>query len=112
MNLPERCYSYFLQEFVAYFSADKPFEQGVEDLKRLLRIDVANSRLQAISRDFGTDYDGFYDESPPEPSEPEGEIQVVSFDGKGVPTVKREAAEIMPDLPPTKAVTTAMQKEA
>ena len=45
-----------------------------------------------VSRDSCIDYDEFYaDKSVPD-SETERELQVLSFDGKGVPVIKKEAA--------------------
>ena len=47
-----------------------------------------------ISQYSCTSYDKFYEQKPPPSKESEGELQVVSFDGKGVPVIKRELSEL------------------
>ncbi|EFK10981.1 conserved hypothetical protein [delta proteobacterium NaphS2] len=43
-------------------------------------------------------YDEFYESKEPPSPESEGSVQVIGFDGKGVPVIKQEAAKIQARL--------------
>jgi hypothetical protein len=97
-NLPERSYSYVLQEWMDLLCLRDSFEEGEVSLDKLLGLKVASSRFEVVSRESSRDYEGFYESREvPEP-ESEGELQVLSFDGKGVPVIKREAAKLQSRL--------------
>ena len=81
-NLPDRCYSYLLQEWMNFFNLRETFKESQISLNKLLGLKISQSRFEVISRESTTDY------------ETEGELQVLSFDGKGVPVIKKEAAKI------------------
>jgi len=93
-NLPERCYSYLLQEWMDFFSIRETFGEAHLSLKKLLGLTVSTSRFEVVSQESSKDYDAFYAGKQAPSSDSEGDIQVVSFDGKGVPVIKREAAEL------------------
>ncbi len=93
-NLPERCYSYLLQEWMDLFSIRDSFGEAKISLTKLLGLDIKQSRFEIISRESCSSYDEFYKTKEiPEPSS-EGKYKVASFDGKGVPVIKKEAAKI------------------
>ena len=92
VNLPERTYSYFLQEMMCSLSQRMPFGEEMGFFKKFFGHSFSPRSLETVNRDVAASYDTFYDETRPEPVKPEGEIQVVSFDGKGVPMVKEEIA--------------------
>jgi hypothetical protein len=95
-DLPERCYSYVLQEWMDHVSIRESFQEAEGTLATLLGVQVSASRYEVVNRASITHegYEQFYDEKPlPSPDE-EGAIQVLSFDGKGVPVIKREAADL------------------
>lgn len=98
VNLPKRCYSYYLQEWMNSFSIEHPFEEGAMRLKHLLGISLVESAMVQVARDGARTYEVFYEEKEPPAPEEEGEIHVVSFDGKGTPIIKSEAAEIQAKL--------------
>ena len=93
-DLPDRCYSYLLQEIMDFLSVRDSFNEAALSLNKLFCIDVSQSRFEVISQDTYTSYDEFYESKQPPPSESEGEIQALSFDGKGVPVIKREAVKL------------------
>ncbi|MCI5211881.1 MAG: hypothetical protein D3910_24580 [Candidatus Electrothrix sp. ATG2] len=55
---------------------------------------ISSSRFEVVNRDGADKYDKFYEDKELPASDTEGELQVLQFDGKGVPVIKREAAKI------------------
>jgi hypothetical protein len=95
-DLPERCYSYLLQEWMDHLSIRESFKEAEVTLATLLGVQVSASRFEVVTQASVTQdgYEQFYaDKLPPSPSQ-EGAIQVLGFDGKGVPIIKREAAQL------------------
>ena len=93
-DLPQRCYSYFLQELMDFISIRDSFDEAALSLKKFFGLDIRSSRLEVIVEDTHTSYDEFYEAKPVPSAQSEGQIQVLSFDGKGVPMIKREAAKL------------------
>jgi hypothetical protein len=94
VNLPERCYSYFLQEWMTLFAVEHPFTDSAGFFAQLFDLDVAESVLMEVAQEAPADYEGFYAQRPVPPEESAGELLVVSFDGKGVPMIKEEAVKL------------------
>jgi hypothetical protein len=97
-NLPKRCYSYLLQEWMDLLSLRDGFAESSLSLEKLLRLDVKASRLEVVNQESVDEYDQFYHRKDLPDAESEGELQVLSFDGKGVPVIKREAAKLQARL--------------
>src|SRR5215831_15116083 len=95
VNLPERCYSYFLQEWMTLFEVEHPFQESAGLFERLFDLDLAESVLMAVAPE---DYEAFYAQRPVPQEDTEGELLVVSFDGKGVPMLKEEAVKLKAKL--------------
>jgi len=100
VNLPERCYSYFLQEWMTLFEVEHPFKESASWFEQLFDLDVAESVLMEVAKEAPEDYEGFYAQRPVALEASEGELLVVSFDGKGVPMVKAEAVKLKAKLGP------------
>lgn len=98
VNLPERCYSYFLQEWMTLFAVEHPFKESAEFFAPLFDLDVAESVLMEVAKEAPQDYEGFYAQRPVPPEDSAGELLVVSFDGKGVPMIKEEAVKLKAKL--------------
>jgi len=98
VNFPMRRYSHFLQEWMAEFCVEQPFSESASKLKRFFDLDLAESVLGTAARERQVDYDAFYEQKAPPTPETEGELQVVSFDGKGVPVIRAEAAKLKAKL--------------
>lgn len=98
VNVPERCYSYFLQEWMTLFAVEHPFKESAGWFDQLFDLDVAESVLIDVAKDAYEDYDAFYTQRPAPSEDTEGEILVVSVDGKGVPMIKAEAAKLQAKL--------------
>ena len=97
-NLPERSYSYLLQDWMNLLSIRDSFGEASVTLNKLLRSGVSPSRFEVVNRESANSYDEFYENKEVPASENEGEIQVIGFDGKGVPVIKSEAAKIQSRL--------------
>ena len=93
-NLPEQKYSYFLQEFINSLSISNAFEHASEKIDQFLNMKLHSSVLELVNRKSSMHYENFYEQKEVPELESEGEIQVASFDGKGVPMIKKEAAKI------------------
>jgi len=97
-NLPERCYSYLLQEWMNVLSIRDSFGEASVTLNKLLGSAVSPSRFEIVNRESANSYDEFYQNREMPKPESEGEINTVQFDGKGVPVIKSEAAKIQSRL--------------
>jgi hypothetical protein len=97
-NLPERTYSYLLQEWMDLFSIRDSFRESSVSLNKLLGLEISQSRFEVVNRESANSYDEFYENKEQPVPESEGKIQVIGFDGKGVPIIKSEAAKIQPRL--------------
>ena len=97
-NLPERSYSYLLQEWMDLLSIRDSFGEASVTLNKLLGSGVSSSRFEVVNRESANSYDTFYKNKEAPTPESEGEIHTIGFDGKGVPVIKSEAAKIQSRL--------------
>lgn len=93
-NLPERSYSYLLQEWMNLLSVLDSFGDASVTLNKILKSGISPSRFEVVNRESANSYDEFYQNKEPPTPDSEGEIQVIGFDGKGVPVIKSEAAKL------------------
>ena len=95
LNLPKRCYSYFLSEMVNFLDIKGAYLEGTKFLEKFFGLKVSVSALETISCESSVKYEDYYDlkNSLPETGK-KADFTVVSFDGKGVPVIKKEAAKI------------------
>lgn len=93
LNLPERVYSYHLQEVVVRHAVDQTYERAVKNIGDTFGIVLSPRSIMDILQDCSTHADAFREEQPAPASEGEGEILVVSVDGKGVPMRKEHLAD-------------------
>lgn len=96
VDLPERCYSYLLQEWMDHLSIRRSFKDSELTLDKLLGVHVSASRFEVINQASVNpgSYSRFYAQKERPSLDEEGEIQVLQFDGKGVPMIKTEAAKL------------------
>lgn len=88
LNLPIRCYSYFLSEWVNQLTLHRAYEHTSAFLKKFLGLELSVSALETISQESATQYEAYYAGKKTLPkAEPTGAWTVVSFDGKGVPMI-------------------------
>ena len=94
LNLPEGKCSYLLQEFSQMFCVEKAFGVGARQFEAVFGQRLSVDTLESINRAMG-EQAGRYLEQMPRPKPPEeGAILVATADGKGVPLVKSDAAEV------------------
>jgi len=93
LNLPERAYSYHLQELLVRNGADLTYENSLDCLENLFGVKLSPRSMMEILENASRHNDGFRDIQPPPPKEKEGEILVVSADSKGIPIRKEHPAE-------------------
>jgi len=94
VNFPKRCDSYFLQEWMTVFAVEHPFKERAGFFAPLVELEVAESVLMEVAQEAPEDYEGFYAQRPVPPEDNEGELLVVSVDGKGVPMIKEAAVKL------------------
>lgn len=95
-NLPRGIYSHFLQEIGNSLCMNDTFKNSSSNLERLFGLNIRPKQLEQITRQQTDDVEEFYPQKPLPSTQTEGEIQVLSFDGKGVPVTKRDGAAIKP----------------
>jgi len=95
LNLPERRYSYFLSEMLNHLNIKGAYSEGTGFIRKFFDLSVSVSASETVSAESASGYEEYYEtgKAPGEPSEKKDFI-AVSFDGKGVPMIKKEAAKI------------------
>ena len=68
-NLPERSYSYLLQEWMDLLSVRDSFGESSCTLKKLLNLKISPSRFEVVNRESSNGYDDFYESKEPPSSE-------------------------------------------
>jgi hypothetical protein len=91
LQLSERQTSYLLEEFSQYFCVDQAFQQAARGIELLLNQKLSVDVLERTNRRLGDQADAFLDQLPCPPANKEGELLVLTGDGKGVPLVKEDA---------------------
>ena len=87
-------YSPLLQEYSMLFCCEQAFHGAVDAFERVFRHRLSTDTLEKISQRMGTAADEFLlTQAAPKKSE-EGEILVMTADGKGIPLVKSDAQRL------------------
>ncbi len=93
LNLPRNCYSYLLQEWGMLIGVQGAWGKVTVFLKKMLDIDLWGSSCERIATETAKDVEQFYTEKEAPEATEEGELMVVTLDGKGVPIKKQEPTE-------------------
>jgi hypothetical protein len=95
LNLPVRCYSYFLAERVNLLDIKDSYAETVNLLHRFFDLKLSVSAAETISQESAALYQAYYEEDTSLGDTPGlKDYTVASFDGKGVPMIKAEANKI------------------
>lgn len=94
LSLPERQWSYLLQEMSQTLSVDSAYEQAMENLGTILGTKFSVDTAEQINGQMGNAASDFLDKLPIPSPQSEGKLLVASADCKGVPLVKQEAARV------------------
>ena len=89
LNLPEELYSHGLRELAAIEASRGSFEEAKEAIGRATGVVVGHRQVEELARAAAGDFEAFYDQEP-RPEAEDGEVVVISADGKGV-AVRPEA---------------------
>ena len=96
LHLPQRQYSYLLQQWLGAFVVDDAHAEAIRKLGTILGLEIAVKASEDLNREQASDVEPYQNHLPvPEPTE-EGPILVVTADCKGVPLVRKA-------LPPEEA---------
>ena len=88
LHLPQRQYSYLLQQWLGTFVVDDAHAEAARKLKTILGLEIAVKASEDLNREQACDVEPYQNNLPvPEPTE-EGPILVVTADCKGVPLVR------------------------
>ena len=85
LELPESEYSYVLQDWAGTLSVEHAFARTAQTLETILGLSLPVDSLERMSRKMAESVEGFRSSLEKPPAEEEGEILVVTADGKGVP---------------------------
>jgi len=85
LELPESEYSYVLQDWAGTLCVEHAFGRTAETLQAILGLSLPVDSLERMSRKMGELVEGFRDSLGKPPVKEEGEILVVTADGKGIP---------------------------
>lgn len=94
LQLPERSFSYEVQRRVILRAVQGPFNEAVENINDLTGLNLSNKSAEDVVMDGAVDFETFYKAFTPT-TEETGPIVVGAVDGKGVPMVKQDQAEVV-----------------
>ena len=96
MSLPEGEFSYLLEEFSQYFCVEQAFGQAQQAFEKVLGQKVPVDSLERISRRLATEAKTFLEQLPTPAAKEEGELLVLTADGKGVPMIRENVEPVVP----------------
>ena len=85
LRLPVGEQSYVLEDWSQRLTTNQPYAEARDILRELLGVEMTVRALEQINHRLAKHVNPYWDSATPPPSEEEGEILVVSADGKGVP---------------------------
>lgn len=94
LELSARVGSYLLEEFSQLFCLETAFGQSSENLEKVFQQRIPVDTLESISRQMGADAKCYSEALPVPATESEGDLLVVTMDGKGVPLIQPKPAKI------------------
>ena len=92
LALPSRSFSYELQRRLVKAAVQNPFLESVQTIGELTGVVVSKRSLEEILPDAAQDFDAFYKQHSVATAT--GSILVAAVDGKGIPMVKPEGAQL------------------
>ena len=83
LNLPDEVYSHGLRELAAIEAARGSFDEAKDAIERSAATGVPKRQVEALARAAAGDFDAYYERGE-RPAAGEGEVVVLSADGKGI----------------------------
>lgn len=90
LKLPESKFSYLLQDWDQSFAVDNSFESTNQTIGRILGINQSVDSLERMNYKMSLDVEDFRDQKAVPSASEEGQICVISADGKGIPMRRGE----------------------
>jgi len=94
MSLPPGRWSHLLEEFTQLFCLEGAYAPAAEAFARIFRQKLSVDTLEDVNRRMGQQAAKFLDGLDAPPAKEEGELLVVTADGKGVPLVQADALRL------------------
>lgn len=94
LSLSPGRWSHLLEEFTQLFAIDLAFDPAAEAFERIFRQRLSVDTLENVNQQVGEQAGEFLLNLPTPPVEEEGELLVLTCDGKGVPLVKADAEQL------------------
>jgi len=94
LQLPESVFSYVLQDWDQAFCVEQAFAPSAQVIARILGLRQSVDSLQRMNEDMAAAVLDFWQERPKPKAAEEGEVLVVSADGKGIVMRRAEAARV------------------
>jgi hypothetical protein len=101
LHLPQRRYSYLLQQWLGAFVVDDAHAEAIRKLTTILGVEITVRASEDLNREQASDVEVFQDRLPVPDAAEEGPLLVVTADCKGVPLVRKA-------LPPEEATDTPL----
>jgi len=92
-NLPQRKYSYFVQELLGHRVGRMTYDDALDEIERLFGFRLDKHNLEDLAGELARDADAYYVAQGAPPPQTEAEVLVAALDGKGVPILKDKPAE-------------------
>jgi hypothetical protein len=99
LNLPERGYSYLVQEFSSRLAVTMSYEDAQEMLRCFFPVKMPIRSLESLVGDVCDEVDRFYEEKAPPDVCTEAVVTVATVDKKGVVIRKDPTGEATPEAP-------------
>jgi len=93
LNLPQRRYSYLLDDWSQGLITEEPYEKAVERIAKIFGIPVSKLGQENVAREAGMKFDDFYKQKTPFDETGEGTYIGIEADGKGVRMIASEKPE-------------------
>ena len=89
LHLPQRQYSYLLQQWLGSFVVDDAHAEAIRKLETILGLEITVRASEDLNREQASDVEVFQDRLPVPDAAEEGPLLVVTADCKGVPLVRK-----------------------
>jgi hypothetical protein len=100
LNLPERGYSYVVQEFSSRLAVTMSYEDGQDIMESFFPVKMPIRSSERIVGDLCDDVNTFYEEATPPEICPEAAVTVATVDKKGIVIRKSNGDQIASQAPP------------
>jgi hypothetical protein len=94
MSLSAGSWSQLLEEFTQLFSIEQAFSPAAEAFQRIFRQRLSVDTLERVNQRMGEEAGEFLENLGAPPGEEEGELLVLTSDGKGIPMMKADAIRL------------------